>query len=123
MRETWDNIADTFREKRRVGDDAFQAAVGGVEQVATLIARGVLRPILFGWTSMHDLCVQQTETQPRNGPYLRISPLPSGMVDFRYIDTAIPHRQWHRVVPPDVAPARLLRFLEQLGWVNGVALQ
>ena len=51
---------------------------------------------------MHDLCVQQTDTPPYAGPYLRLSPLPSGMVDFRYIDTVVADRQWQRTLMADL---------------------
>jgi hypothetical protein len=66
---------------------------------------------------MHDLCVQQTDTPAYAGPYLRISPLEAGLVEFRYVDTAVAKRQWHRVVSPEDAPARLRSFLGQLHWL------
>jgi hypothetical protein len=116
MSEPWVNIVATFHQKQGIGDDAFRAAVAGVEQVAILIAEGPLKPALFGWTSMHDLCVQQTDVSPYSGPYLRISPLLSGLVEFRYIDTAVAHRQWNRLVPADAAPNQFTAFLHQLRW-------
>jgi len=95
--------------------------VAGVEQIAILIAEGPLQNALFGWISMYDLCVQQTDTTPYAGPYLRLSPLPSGVVDFRYIDTGIADRQWHRAVAADAAPARFMIFLDQLCWAPRIA--
>lgn len=120
MSEPWANIIAIFGQKRTLGDETFRSAIAGVEQLAILIAEGPLNRSLFGWTSMHDLCVQQTDTAPYAGPYLRMSPLPSGMVDFRYIDTAIADRQWQRAVPADAAPAQLVTFLDQLGWTPGI---
>jgi len=66
---------------------------------------------------MFDLCVQQTDTPPQSGPYLRISPLHSGTVEFRYIDTAIADRQWHREAMAEDVVSRLDRFLDQLRWI------
>ena len=120
MSEPWANIVAKFGQKRMLGDDAFRTAVAGIEQVVMLISEGALRHSLFGWTSMHDLCVQQTDTPPYAGPYLRLSPLPSGMVDFRYIDTAVADRQWQRTVAADAAAAQLSSFLDHLGWTSGI---
>jgi hypothetical protein len=82
---------------------------------ASPYARGI-----WAWTSMHDLCVAQMPiTDPlRAAPYLRISPLRDGNIDFRYVDTAIKDRQWHRVVPVGVAFSRLERFFHQLHWFS-----
>jgi hypothetical protein len=72
---------------------------------------------LFGWTSMHDLCIVQTPVNhPYNGPYLRISPIAQGTLEFRYLDTAIENKQWHRTVDTSKAFARLERFIDQLHW-------
>jgi hypothetical protein len=48
---------------------------------------------------MFDLCIQQNAVPPYSGPYLRVSPLPSGMVAFTLVDTSIGNRPWHREVP------------------------
>jgi hypothetical protein len=83
-----------------------------------MVADGPLSSILFGWVSMFDLCIQQTDAPPFSGPYLRVAPLPSGAVEFRYIDTAIQQRQWHRQVPPSAVIPRFQIFIGQLGWVS-----
>jgi hypothetical protein len=70
---------------------------------------------------MHDLCVQQTDTPAYDGPYLRLTPLPSGMINFRYIDTAVTDRQWQRTVTAVAAPKQFSSFLEQLGWAPGLS--
>ena len=117
MSEPWDDIVVKLRQKQGLGDSKFQSALSGIEQVASLIAEGPLKSALFGWTSMHDLCVQQTDTPPHSGPYLRISPLPSGSVEFRYVDTGIAHRQWKREETVDRTSTRFTAFLRQLRWV------
>ena len=72
---------------------------------------------LFAWTSMHDLCIVQTPVEyPYNGPYLRIAPIKNGELEFRYIDTAIEERQWHRVVDGAEGFVRLESFVKQLHW-------
>lgn len=53
------------------------------------------------------------------GPYLRISPRFDGTIEFRYIDTQIVSRQWHRVVKEGEAFARLIGFFDQLHWFSG----
>lgn len=67
---------------------------------------------------MNDLCLSQThETYPPSGPYLKVSAVNSREVEFRYVDTDIEDRQWHRVVGPDEVIPRFLRFIDQLHWV------
>jgi hypothetical protein len=96
----------------------FGRALGGVVAVAASIADGPLASALFGWTSMFDLCIQQTDTGPdTTTAYLRVSPLDSGLVEFRYVDTRMSERQWHREVQPEAAVARFDAFLRQLRWV------
>ncbi len=72
---------------------------------------------LFAWTSANDLCIVQTPVSyPYNGPYLRISPIANGQLEFRYIDTPVKDKQWHRVVDGAAGFARLELFLKQLHW-------
>ena len=73
---------------------------------------------LFGWTYLHDLCIAQTAvTYPYDGPYLRVSPLTNGKLEFRYIDTSTQEKQWNRTVAADKGFARLERFIHQLHWL------
>jgi hypothetical protein len=66
---------------------------------------------------MHDLHIVQTPvTYPYDGPCLIISPKADGLVDFRYVDTIIVSKQWHRTVPGSEAFSRLQRFADQLHW-------
>jgi len=72
---------------------------------------------LFAWTSHSALCIVQTRvSHPYEGPYLRVSPTADGKLEFRYLDTAIENRQWHRTVEASKAFARLERFIDQLHW-------
>ena len=72
---------------------------------------------LFAWISMYDLCIAQTPvTYPYDGPYLRISPRENGELEFRYLDTAIVNKQWHRTVAGQDAFSQLERFIDQLHW-------
>jgi hypothetical protein len=79
---------------------------------------------LFGWTSMHDLCVVQTEvTYPYHGPKLIVSPLATGQIELRYIDTPDKTKHWHRIVDADQAVPQLLKFLDQLRWFPAQTLR
>src|ERR1035437_7988085 len=70
---------------------------------------------LFAWTSMHELCIAQTEAiYPYDGPYPRVSTQPDGKLDCRYIDTYITDHQWHRTVPGPDGFSRLEHFIDQL---------
>ena len=95
----------------------FGDALQAMAALAASISEGPLSTALFGWTSMLDLCIQQTDAAPRSGPYLKVSPLSGEAVEFRYIDTAIPDRQWHRIVPLGAVEPRFQAFLDQLHWV------
>jgi hypothetical protein len=122
MELTWSKIAANYHKIQHpeMNGDAFQRAVGSVGQLADHIERSALSSFLFGWTSMFDLCICQTDGRPYSAPYLRISPLASGKVEFRYFDTAISTRQWHRLVAPQDVIQRLERFLDQLRWIASV---
>jgi hypothetical protein len=119
MVEPWPDIAARYFRKF-APSEPFQAAYDSVGALSAEIERTWLRDQIFGWTSMHDLCVQQTDHQPYTRPHLRISPRRSGEVHFRFIDTPIVARQWHRVVVPDAVASRFARFLDDLKWVEGV---
>jgi hypothetical protein len=116
----WEDIVEHFRE---IGTGAeendYWRAVGGIHDLARFVADGPLSKILFGWTSMLDLCIQQTDAPINSGPYLRIAAQRSGKIEFRYFDTTIERRQWRRTVAPDHATTRLLLFLDQLRWIAG----
>ncbi len=108
----WKNICDYFGELAGLGQ-SFEAMANLVGE----IERSAYKDGLFGWTSMHDLCIAQSHvTWPNCEPYLRISPLLDGQLEFRYIDTYDKKKQWHRVVEGTDGFRRLESFLQQLHW-------
>lgn len=74
---------------------------------------------LYAWTSAFDLCIVPTPvTYPYHGPYLKISAVQDGQLEFRYIDTPMEAKQWRRVVAGVEGFARFERFLEHLHWFS-----
>lgn len=73
---------------------------------------------LFAWTSMNNLCISQAPIviYPHDLPCLRISTLDNDRLEFRYLDTVIAEKQWHRIVEGADGFARLKSFLTQLHW-------
>ena len=112
MVQPWGKIRSHFAHHVDLGlpFDSMVKLVSEIE--ASPFATG-----LFGWTSMHDLCIVQTQvTYPYHGPYLRISPCADGQLEFRYLDTTIKDKQWRRTVDGREGFARLERFIDQLHW-------
>lgn len=112
MDKPWTNIVAQYAEYAERGP-AMLAMLALTQRIANSpLAQG-----LHAWTSMFDLCITQTEvTYPYNGPYLKVSPLPDGRVEFRYLDTQEKDKQWHRTVEATETVPRLLKFLAQLRW-------
>lgn len=109
----WSEISNRYREVVESGANAR-----GMAQLVEQIEASPYAQALYAWTSMHDLCIVQVPcTYPYNGPYLKISPRFDGTIEFRYIDTAIEERQWHRLVNEEDAFRRLELFMDQLHWV------
>jgi hypothetical protein len=110
----WKEISDRYREVVESGQASARGMLRLVEQIkASPYARA-----LYAWTSMHDLCIAQVScTYPYDGPYLRISPRFDGTIEFRYIDTPIEAKQWHRLVKEEDAFRRLECFIDQLHWI------
>jgi len=116
MIEPWSEIESFYRELAQPGLRAADGMLRLVEQIGA----SPYAQALNAWTSMLDLCIAQAPGgSPNSGPYLRISPRGDGTIEFRYLDTAIEARQWHRVVKEDDAFERLERFIDQLHWVAG----
>jgi hypothetical protein len=114
MVQAWDKIRRRYAECAHLGP-AFAGMLSLVEQIES----SQCAELLYAWTSMFDLCIVQTPVvYPYNGPYLRISPLPDGRLEFRYLDTFIENRQWHRIVDSADGFARLESFIKQLHWVG-----
>ncbi len=112
MTRPWREIEECFRCMANAGL-AFSAML----QLVRAIMGSRYVHGLHAWTSMHTLClVQQPAPYRPDLPHLRISPQADGQLEFRFVDTAVPGRQWHRTVDGDRAFDRLTRFLEQLHW-------
>jgi hypothetical protein len=113
MTKDWASIVARYAEVAHLSP-----SIDGVAALARHIHETVLSSALFGWTSMFDLCITQTEvTYPYDGPFLRVRPQPDGLVEFRYIDTQIEANQWHRRVPAEQVIPRLNSFIGQLHWL------
>ena len=112
MIKPWTDIRAFYQQLVAAGAP-LEAMVRLVEEIeASRYAKGV-----HGETSMHDLCVTQAASSAYpDGPYLRISPRFDGTIEFRYIDTYVHEKQWHRVVREDDAFQRLVGFFDQLRW-------
>jgi hypothetical protein len=110
MTRPWSEIESFYRE---LGKDAL-----GMLRLVERINASCYASMLYAWTSMLELCIVQLPcTYPYDGPFLRISPGSDGTMEFRYIDTYVASRQWHRLVKQEDAFRRLELFLAQLHWV------
>jgi len=70
---------------------------------------------LHASTSHFHLRICQSDAKfPDVPPHLRISG--GEELEFRYIDTDVQEKQWHRVVAGEHAAPRLEKFFEQLRW-------
>jgi hypothetical protein len=102
--------------------DGIEGASPGLRamfELANYISTSPLSKGLFGWMSMFDLYIVQTEVSyPYGGPRLRVSLRHNGLIEFRYIDTQDEAKQWHRVVEPADVIERLTKFLTQLRWFS-----
>jgi hypothetical protein len=112
MYRTWGGLKQFYAEPAKFLPE-LEAMASLVEQInSSRYAEGV-----WGWQSIHDLCIAQMPTgKPYSGPYLRIRPLFDGNVEFRYFDTMVEEKQWHRTVPAREAFSRLEIFFDQLHW-------
>ena len=111
MTQPWEKIRELYAESVKNG-----LPLAAVHRLVDQIEQSHLRS-LFAWTSMHDLCIVQTPVAcSYNGPFLRVSPLFDGTLEFRYIDTYVKDKQWHRVVNEECGFERLLHFTDQLHW-------
>lgn len=111
MTRAWPDIQRTYEEFVSHGL-RLHAMIGLISQIRQSHLNS-----LFAWTSMHDLCIVQTEVEhPYHGPFLRISPRFDGTLEFRYCDTPLTELQWHRVAPEADAFDRLMRFCDELHW-------
>lgn len=112
MIKSWKNIEKHYSELSESNDKFV-----GMRNLVKEIRGSELESGLYAWTSMHDLCITQTEVSyPNYEPYLKITPLFNGSVEFRYIDTHNSDKQWSRTVVESESFNRLLAFVNQLHW-------
>ena len=111
MIKPWDNILSFYATLEQIESS------GAMTQLVRDIVSSRYKEGLFAWTSAFNLCIVPTPViYPYNGPYLKISPLQEDQLEFRYIDTCIKAKQWHRIVAGSDGFTRLERFLEHLHW-------
>ena len=108
---SWDEIVAHYdRAPDSIGLRSLRALADQIRK--TGLSHG-----LCAWTSMWDLCIVQLEVEhPYEGPFLRVKPVGSGKLEFRYIDSIDFEKHWVRTVPAEDAWDRLLSFLDQLHW-------
>ena len=118
MIQPWPVIVASYRAALREanGDEPFWRAVERVSALATKVADDPLSKTLVGWISMHDLFIQQSDGHPFRTPYLRISPMHTGLIEFRMIDAWLNEGQWRREVSAAETVAQGEGFLAELGW-------
>ena len=113
MITSWDDIREFYEDLVKNG-----LKLEAMLKLIDNIKSSVYADSLYAWTSMHDLCIVQTPvTYPYDGPYLRISPLFNGNVEFRYIDTHVKTKQWSRMFDENNLYAKLMSFTDQLHWL------
>ncbi|MFO1252190.1 MAG: hypothetical protein U1E77_13895 [Inhella sp.] len=114
MHRSWTEVRRHFSELPKEAPWAH-----GLISLIDHVMASPLAADLYPWTSVIDLCIAQAPPSPAgNAPYLRVSPLPSGQLEFRYVDTIVSAQQWVRVVAPDVAVNRFDSFVGQLHWLR-----
>ena len=112
MVRSWDEIRETYSDFVENG-----LKLKPMLNLVESIQESPYADGLYAWTSMHDLCIVQAPvTYPYDGPYLRISPQFNGKVEFRYVDTHVASKQWHRTESEEKLFKRLEGFLNQLHW-------
>jgi hypothetical protein len=109
---SWKGILTVF-DDMATGNAFFEP----MRTLAHELANSRYAAALHPWASMHDLCISQTEPKyPNDFPHLRISLRSPSEMEFRYIDSGDPQRQWHRTESPARAIERLEIFYDQLNW-------
>lgn len=112
MIRPWHDIAAHYASY-----DGDARSIQAIGELAQRINESHLANGLFAWTSIYDLCIVQTPvTYPYDGPLLRLTPVSATQIEFRYLDTFVHAKQWHRTVDAGKAWARLIKFLDQLRW-------
>lgn len=120
----WADILKAYIEFASHSSLTAKLPISGMIELVKAIQDSRYASGVQAWTSMHDLCIVQTPVyHPYSGPYLRISPIEGGKLDFRYVDTPRIEQQWHRVVDQKDGFKRFEKFLEQLHWFTIIGPQ
>jgi hypothetical protein len=84
----WTSVL-AFFDETAAGNAFFEPTRTLAHEFANSPYAGALHP----WTSMHDLCISQTEpSYPQDFPHLRIKLMSLSEIEFPYIDTGDPRR-------------------------------
>ena len=106
MTYSWSEIAAYYR---RFGDPAIATLCEYID--ARRIRTGV-----HGWQTMGKLGISQTPVWYQDGPHLWVEPVGLDEVEFRYVDTNLPTRQWSRRDPSGGIIHRFKNTMRQLNW-------
>lgn len=121
MHQTWQKNENHYREAIGYMPE-FSDMHRAMAELCNWIGKSNLSASLFGGTSMHALLITQVELENLNHPsiqYLRIEPdFKTKKIEFRFLDTHLEERQWHRIEPPNSQRLikRFIGFLKQVGW-------
>ena len=113
MTQPWSGIVQRC-VRNAGGGERFAPMERLVRQIeASRYAQG-----LFPWMSHWTLYITQTPVEyPYWGPHLRIELVENETkMEFRYIDTHVKEKQWHRTVDSSDGFNRLERFIQALHW-------
>ena len=118
MIRSWSDLASTYENGAH--NHPYRDALQAIAELCLLVSRSSLAGSLFPHTSHWKLFVGQVryEYPPPPMPWLTVAPVSKNNIEFRYVDTPIPAKQWARVVNPPAAVERFERTIIQLGWVG-----
>ncbi len=109
MTYSWSRLAEHFRS----GDSVSTQAIA---DLCFYIDARPIRSGVHGWQSMYELSIVQLPVWTPDGAHLHIKPFSADAIEFRYIDTHLPTRQWSRRNPADHIVHRFTNTMRQLGW-------
>ena len=113
MHRSWTEIRQHFAS---IALDA--PVLDGLRSLVDHVSESPLAAELYPWTSMFDLYISHTPPSPTlHFPHSRISAQQSGQLEFRYVDSPVPAKQWSRTVAPEDAIGRFASFISQLHWL------
>lgn len=113
--ESWESVTRRFRGVAE-SNASFRPMLELVEKIgASKYASG-----LYPWTSMHTLCISQTQEADSDKEVLRISRDPHTgnlIFDFQETGSTLPkYQHWIRRCPPEEGFSRFERFVKLKAW-------